>query len=74
MMGGMGVAQIVTLVPGFPSTVAVWSVLLGLLMATSYGNLLRCLSGAQGGGAGSDCGVASGVTHGAGVRNESEVG
>jgi len=31
------VAQVVTLALGFPSTVAFWSVLLGLLMATSTG-------------------------------------
>jgi putative ABC transport system permease protein len=37
VLGGIVVAQIVTIVAGFPSTVAVWSVLLGLLMATSTG-------------------------------------
>jgi putative ABC transport system permease protein len=37
VLGGIGLAQIVTLVIGFPSTVAVWSVVLGLLMATSTG-------------------------------------
>ena len=30
-------AQVVTLVLGFPSTIAVWSVALGLVMATSTG-------------------------------------
>ena len=34
---GIGVAQLVTLLAGFPSTVAVWSVLAGLLMATATG-------------------------------------
>jgi len=37
VLGGILVAQIVTLVIGFPSTVALWSVLVGLLMATSTG-------------------------------------
>jgi putative ABC transport system permease protein len=37
VMGGILVAQIVTLVIGFPSTVAVWSVLVGLIMATGTG-------------------------------------
>ncbi|MCU1323258.1 MAG: hypothetical protein JWM43_2907 [Acidobacteriaceae bacterium] len=37
VVGGIGVAQIVTLVIGFPSTVALWSVVLGLIMATSTG-------------------------------------
>jgi putative ABC transport system permease protein len=37
VMGGLVVAQVVTLVLGFPSTVALWSVLLGMLMATSTG-------------------------------------
>jgi putative ABC transport system permease protein len=37
VMGGVAVAQAVTLVIGFPSTVAFWSVLVGLVMATSTG-------------------------------------
>ena len=37
VMGGIIVAQIITLVAGFPSTVALWSVLVGLLMAVSTG-------------------------------------
>jgi len=37
VIGGIAVAQVVTLALGFPSTVAFWSVLLGLLMATSTG-------------------------------------
>jgi putative ABC transport system permease protein len=37
VMGGVAVAQVVTLVLGFPSTVALWSVALGLVMATSTG-------------------------------------
>ncbi len=37
VLGGIIVAQVVTLVAGFPSTVAFWSVLVGLLMATSTG-------------------------------------
>jgi putative ABC transport system permease protein len=37
VIGGIIVAQLVTVVAGFPSTVALWSVLLGLLMATSTG-------------------------------------
>jgi putative ABC transport system permease protein len=39
VIGGLMVAQAVTLVLGFPSTVALWSVLLGLLMATSTGTV-----------------------------------
>ena len=35
--GGVGVAELVTVVAGFPSTVAVWSVLAGLVMATGTG-------------------------------------
>jgi len=37
VMGGILIAQGVTLALGFPSTVALWSVLVGLLMATSTG-------------------------------------
>jgi len=37
VLGGIIVALIVTLVAGFPSTIAPWSVLVGLLMATSTG-------------------------------------
>jgi putative ABC transport system permease protein len=37
VLGGIGVAQAVTLLIGFPSSVALWSVVLGLLMATSTG-------------------------------------
>jgi putative ABC transport system permease protein len=37
VIGGMIVAQVVTLLIGFPSTIALWSVLLGLVMATSTG-------------------------------------
>ena len=35
--GGIIVAQAITLLAGFPSTVALWSVFVGLLMATSTG-------------------------------------
>jgi putative ABC transport system permease protein len=37
VLGGIVVAQVVTLAIGFPSTVAVWSVMVGLIMATSTG-------------------------------------
>ena len=37
VLGGVIVAQFVTVVLGFPSTVAVWSVLVGLVMATGTG-------------------------------------
>ena len=37
VLGGIVVALIVTLVAGFPSTVAPWSVFVGLVMATSTG-------------------------------------
>ena len=37
VLGGMAVAQVVTLLLGFPSTVAVWSIFAGLLVATSTG-------------------------------------
>jgi putative ABC transport system permease protein len=37
VLGGMIVAQIVTLLLGFPSSIAVWSVLVGLLMSTAVG-------------------------------------
>ena len=37
VIGGILIAQLVTIVAGFPSTVAFWSVLVGLLMATSTG-------------------------------------
>jgi putative ABC transport system permease protein len=37
VLGGVLVAQFVTIVLGFPSTVAVWSVLIGLVMATGTG-------------------------------------
>ena len=37
VMGGILVAQIVTLAIGFPSSVALWSVVMGLLVATATG-------------------------------------
>jgi putative ABC transport system permease protein len=37
VLGGIIIAQLITIVAGFPSTVALWSVLFGLLMATSTG-------------------------------------
>ncbi|WP_158911541.1 ABC transporter permease [Granulicella sp. L56] len=37
VIGGIIVAQVITVVAGFPSTVAFWSVLAGLFMATSTG-------------------------------------
>jgi putative ABC transport system permease protein len=37
VLGGIIIAQLITIVAGFPSTVALWSVLVGLLMATSTG-------------------------------------
>ena len=37
VLGGVLVAQFVTIVLGFPSTVAVWSVLIGLVMAAGTG-------------------------------------
>lgn len=37
VVGGIGVAEVVTVLAGFPSTVALWSVFAGLLMATVTG-------------------------------------
>jgi putative ABC transport system permease protein len=37
VLGGIGVAEAVTLAIGFPSAVALWSVIVGLLMATATG-------------------------------------
>ena len=37
VLGGVAIAKLVTLFAGFPSTVALWSVLAGLLMATATG-------------------------------------
>jgi putative ABC transport system permease protein len=37
VIGGMGVAQVVTVLLGFPSTIAVWSIFAGLLVSTSVG-------------------------------------
>jgi putative ABC transport system permease protein len=37
VMGGIAVAQLVTLLLGFPSTVALWSVIVGLVMAATTG-------------------------------------
>jgi putative ABC transport system permease protein len=37
VIGGVIVAQIVTVLIGFPSSVAIWSVLVGLLMSTAVG-------------------------------------
>jgi putative ABC transport system permease protein len=37
VLGGVAIAQVVTLVLGFPSTIALWSVAVGLVMATSTG-------------------------------------
>jgi len=37
VVGGIAIAEVVTVVAGFPSTIAVWSVLAGLVMATATG-------------------------------------
>jgi putative ABC transport system permease protein len=37
VIGGMGVAQVVTVLLGFPSTVAIWSIFAGLFVAASVG-------------------------------------
>jgi putative ABC transport system permease protein len=37
VLGGVAIAELVTAVSGFPSTVALWSVLAGLVMATGTG-------------------------------------
>jgi putative ABC transport system permease protein len=37
VMGGMGVAQIVTVLLGFPSSIAIWSIFAGLIVAASVG-------------------------------------
>ena len=37
VLGGITVAEVVTVISGFPSTVALWSVLAGLVMATGTG-------------------------------------
>jgi len=37
VIGGMGVAQVVTVLLGFPSSIAIWSIFAGLLVATSTG-------------------------------------
>jgi putative ABC transport system permease protein len=37
VMGGMGVAQVVTVLLGFPSSIAIWSIFAGLFVAGSVG-------------------------------------
>ena len=37
VIGGVGVAEIITLAIGFPSSIALWSVAMGLIMATATG-------------------------------------
>jgi putative ABC transport system permease protein len=37
VIGGIAVAQVITILAGFPSTIALWSVFVGLIMATSTG-------------------------------------
>jgi putative ABC transport system permease protein len=37
VIGGMGVAQVVTVLLGFPSTVAIWSIFAGLFVAAGVG-------------------------------------
>jgi putative ABC transport system permease protein len=37
VIGGMGVAQVVTVLLGFPSAIAVWSIFAGLMVSTSVG-------------------------------------
>jgi putative ABC transport system permease protein len=37
VIGGMGVAQIVTVLLGFPSSIAIWSIFAGLTVAASVG-------------------------------------
>ena len=61
VLGGIVVAQVVTLVLGFPSTVALWSVLLGLVMATSTGIFFGVYPARKAANAGSDCGSAGGL-------------
>ena len=61
VLGGILVAKVITILAGFPSTVAVWSVFAGSIDGHRHGNLLRCLSGAEGCDAGSDRGVEGGV-------------
>jgi putative ABC transport system permease protein len=37
VLGGIGVAEVITLAIGFPSSIALWSVAMGLIMATATG-------------------------------------
>ncbi|MGC2252503.1 MAG: FtsX-like permease family protein, partial [Acidobacteriaceae bacterium] len=37
VIGGIAIAKLITLVIGFPTTIALWSVLVSLLLATSVG-------------------------------------
>ena len=61
VLGGIIVAQMVTIVAGFPSTVALLECSCGPVDGDFDGCFFRCLSGAQGCNAGSDCGIESGL-------------
>ena len=66
VMGGILVAQVVTILAGFPSTVALWSVLAGLVMATGTGIFFGVYPAWKAAHAGSDRGAAGGLEAGAG--------
>jgi len=44
---GVGVAKLITLIIGFPTSVQLWSVLLGLFMATFTGVFFGCIRRAR---------------------------
>ena len=55
---GVLVAEVVTAMIGMPSSIKLWAVAAGLLVAGQRGGVLRSLSRAQSGEARSDCGAA----------------
>ena len=67
VLGGVGVGKLITLVVGFPTSVPVWAIFLGLILAAAGDSgrwrrhLFRGLSGQQGSQAGSRGGTASGT-------------
>ena len=66
---GVGVAKLITLVIGFPTSVQLWSVLLGLFMADGHRRVFRRVSGQQGRQAGPGGGAQGGAVKSSSVAS-----
>ena len=68
---GLVIAQVVTILLGFPSTVAVWSVLVGLTLAASVGIFFGVYPARRGSQFRPHCGIAGGtLKQGTGIREQ----